>query len=542
MRIPLLIVLACVAPVWSQAAAQEAPVGGWIEDYARMLQLTGQIPMTPLTVRPTALGDLHALSAATGSHAWRAVIEDRTPSVVTGNDFRVQALPSEILTFANTSRPWGWNDGAVWQGKAVTLAAQTGAQARWGPVTLTLAPLITYSANAESDLSPIPVPAGLSPYAYPGVVGGTLDAPQRFGTEPLQRLDWGNTNLRVDLGPVAVGLSHESMWWGPGRRNDILLTNNAPGFWHAHLSLNKPVSVGIGTVSGRWIWGSLRESAFFDTIPANDRRYMTGAAVAFVPRWAKGLELGAARLFLQTWSDPLGVNEILYVVRPVFKRSQATASNPDGEDKQDQVAAVFARWTLPASGLELYGEWAKGDHSADVRDLLVEPEHASAYLLGFQKILAHTPERTWRFGSEMILLGAPRSAVARIPGAGFFYVHHDIRQGYTQRGQVLGAGIGPGSSQLSVALDRFAPWGSAGISVFRTVYDNDRFFRQPNPGSGQNEVEPSVTVHATVFRGAWDFSTALTGSNLLNQWYIQNNDSFNLNVNLSARYHPARAR
>lgn len=542
MRISLLIVLAFAAPVWSQAAAQGTPVGGWIEDYARMLQLTGQIPMTPLTVRPAALGDLQALSAATGSHAWRAVIEDRTPRVVTDKGFRVQALPSEVQTFANTNRPWGWNDGAVWQGKAVTLAAQTGAQARWGRVTLTIAPLITYSANVDFDLSPIPVPTGLSPYAYPVIGGGTLDAPQRFGSEPVQRLDWGNTNLRVDLGPVALGLSHESMWWGPGRRNDILLTNNAPGFWHAHLSLNKPVSVGIGTVSGRWIWGSLRESAFFDTIPSNDRRYMTGAAVAFVPRWAKGLELGAARLFLETWTDPLGVNEILYLVRPVFKRSQASASNPEGDDKQDQVATVFARWTLPASGLELYGEWAKGDHSFDARDLLVEPEHASAYLAGLQKILSHTPERTWRFGSELLLLGGPRSAVARYPGAGFFYVHHEIGQGYTQRGQVLGAGIGPGSSQLSFALDRFAPWGSAGIGFLRTVYDNDRFFRQSNPQSRRNEVEPSVTAHAMVFRGAWDFSASMTGSNLLNKWYIENNDSFNLNVSISARYHPSRAR
>jgi len=544
MRIALVMLLGSVVAGGSPLAAQRIPVGSWVEDYARMMQLTGRIPVTPVTLRPVSDADVRALSTSSAAHVWRAALEARRPVPLAWGGLRIDAQPLELRSYANTSRPWGWNDGAVWQGKGVTVAAQAGADLRWGPVTLTLAPMLTRSSNGDFDLSPLQVPPGLSPYAYPVISGGTMDAPQRFGSSPVQRADWGNSGVRADLGPVAFGLTHESLWWGPGLRNDVLLTNNAPGFWHAHLSLARPVSIGIGTLSGRWIWGSLRESEYFDTLRANDRRYVTGAVVSFTPRWAPGLELGAARLFQETWPEGFGADDVLRFLRPVFKNSQVSANNPTGDDGQDQVAAVFARWALPASGLELYGEWAKGDHSADLRDLFVEPEHASGYLMGLSKILSKGPDRLWRLSSELTLLGAPRTSPLRSPGAGFFYVHTAIPQGYTHRGQVLGAGIGPGSSQLSLSVDRFAPWGRAGLSVLRTVYDNDRYYRRTDLGSDfrSHEVEPSVRAEAMVFRGPWDLTASLTGSILFNEWYIEGNDPRNLNVSLSARYHPAGRR
>lgn len=540
----LLAVLLLTAPNWASLHAQNVPIAGWIEEYARVMQLAGPLPVTRVTVRPAFDGAPRALATSAVAHPWRAAIVDRVSESSNRTGLSVELLPLEVRAVANTGRPWGWNDGAVWQGKGITLAGQGGARARWGRVSLTLAPLVTRSQNADFALSPLAVPAGLSPYAYPVISGGTIDAPQRFGDDPVRRVDWGNSNLRADIGPVAVGLSHESMWWGPGQRNDVLLTNNAPGFWHAHLSLAKPVSIGLGTVTGRWIWGSLRESAFFDTVSANDRRYMTGAAVSFVPRWATGLELGAARLFQRTWPASFGAGDILQLVRPVFKNSQATPDNPSGDDDTDQVAAVFLRWALPASGLELYGEWAKGDHSADVRDLFVEPEHASGYLAGLSKILSHSAERTWRLASELTVLGAPRTTLVRSQGAGFFYVHGSVLQGLTHRGQVLGAGIGPGSSQLSIGVDRFAPWGKVGVTAFRTVYDNDRYYRRPDLGTDfrSHEVEPSVQGEAVFFRGPWDWSASMTWSMLFNQGYVLYNDAPNLNLNIAARYHPARKR
>lgn len=79
MRIALAVVAALLVPCWNLVYAQGNPVGAWVEDYARMLQLTGQIPVTPVTVRPALGGDLASLASTTENHAWRAAIRDRTP-------------------------------------------------------------------------------------------------------------------------------------------------------------------------------------------------------------------------------------------------------------------------------------------------------------------------------------------------------------------------------------------------------------------------------------------------------------------------------
>jgi hypothetical protein len=197
------------------------------------------------------------------------------------------------------------------------------------------------------------------------------------------------------------------------------------------------------------------------------------------------------------------------------------------------------RWVLPASGLELYGEWGKGDHSKDLRDLFVEPEHGSGWLLGFQKALRGTPGSQWKVAGELTLLGAPRTTIVRSPQAGFFYVHNLVPQGYTNRGQVLGAGIGPGASQLMLRVDRFTGWGNAGLGVLRTVYDNDRFYHQSPPlDPFGHEVEPTFFADAFVMRGPWDFAATLSASLLMNAHYIPRDDRWNGNLMLSARYHP----
>jgi hypothetical protein len=241
------------------------------------------------------------------------------------------------------------------------------------------------------------------------------------------------------------------------------------------------------------------------------------------------------------WTTTPGLDELLLVAgRPLLKSRQKTPDNPTGGDTQDQMASVFVRWVLAESGLELYGEWAKGDHNEELYDLMVSPEHGSGYLVGLQKIASHTSERTWRIKMEMLLLGAPRSTFTEFNA--FFYAHDLVRQGYTNRGQILGAGIGPGSSQQSVAVERFSRWGKAGVTLFRTKYDDDRFYRRAGIRDGAHEVEPSISADAMVFRGPWDFTASLAYSDLFNQHYIEGNARKNLNISLGIRYHPLASR
>lgn len=520
----------------SVAGAQSLPVGDPLEDYARVLQLTGSLPLEPVGVRPGPLTGLGAHVAAVSADPWRSHRRGRVPRADVGSGPVVEVLPVELRSTWNSARPWGFNDGALWQGRGGTVAATGGALLRWGPLRAALRPIAIRNENRGFALSPLPRNTGLGPFSYPSGIGQTLDMPQRFGDGAFTTYDLGNSFVRAEAGPVAAGLSNESMWWGPGRRNGMTMSNHAPGFGHVFLGTSRPADIRVGRLYARWVWGRLRESRYFDADPDNDSRYLTGLVATLSPQWIPGLELGAARSFVMAWDGIPALNEALLVFVPLQKARFVTPENPSGDDETDQMASLFFRWAMPTAGFEFYGEWARGDHSRDLRDLYVEPEHASGWMVGFQKAFEVGNDRVWRLASELTLLGSARTTLLRAP-ASAFYVHHIVRQGYTQRGQVLGAGIGPGSSQFFVGLDRFAPWGRAGIGYLRTVYDNNRFYAEPR-SHHTHEVEGTMLAEALVFRGPWDVGFSVAAARLLNKWYVERNDERNVNLQLLLRYHP----
>ncbi len=179
-----------------------------------------------------------------------------------------------------------------------------GAVGRLGPVTVAIQPSLIYTENRSFPLAsslPIPTRSLFANPWYPrrGIGGQSIDLPQRFGSEDFWTIDLGPSYVRADLGPAAVGFSNQNMWWGPAMRNAIVLSDNAPGFLHAFLGTSSPTSIAIGRVEARWIWGRLAESEYFDSDPTNDRRFVTGLVLGFVPKPLPGLHLGAARLFYE---------------------------------------------------------------------------------------------------------------------------------------------------------------------------------------------------------------------------------------------------
>ena len=512
----LLLALCALGPASaaSQAVSPYTMPGDPLVDYARLLQLADSVPADP----------------------WSAAREVRASRLGKAPGLRFELLPAELRGAWNSRRPWGTNDGAIWQGRGATAAFTAGAAFRWGPLSGALHPTVIRNENRGFGLSPLAVPPGLGPWSYPSGIGQTLDMPQRFGDGLFDTFDLGQSFVRAEIGPLAVGLSNENRWWGPGRQNAITMTNNAPGFGHAFLETRRPLDLGIVTVEGEWVWGSLRESRHFDSNVENDRRFFTGITGRLSPKGMKDLELGFTRHFSLYW--PAGgpsSDELLMVFIPMEKVDLITPENPTGDDAADQMASIFFRWKFPRSRTELYGEWGRGDHSRDLRDLLLEPEHASAWLVGLQRAFRVQDQKLWRLSAEFLTLGSARTSSLRAP-ASAFYVHHIVKQGYTQRGQVMGAGIGPGSSQLWLAVDRFAPWGKVGAAFMRTAYDNNRFLAQPRSFTAL-EVEPSFALDALVFRGPLDIQAGATFSRLLNKWYVEGNDETNVNVSIGARYH-----
>lgn len=408
--------------------------------------------------------------------------------------FRFAPLPAVAFVQLNTGYPRLRRDGLAWGGRGMGAALTAGVHARWGPVSGALAPVFVGEENRSFAYRRVGVP-GLSPYAsyfHPGVI----DLPQRFGKEGLAWLHPGQSYLRVDGFGATAGVSTETLRWGPARRNPLLMSGAAPGFFHAFLGTSRPADVGIGRVEVEAIWGRLHESEFFDEDENNDARLLAGLLVAFSPGNA-GLTLGAARSYSRYL--PSGGLPLLELVLGPYVNVR---DNPTGAGADNQLISAFFRWAFPEVGFEVYGEYARDDHWEDLRDLFMEPDHSRAYTVGLQNVFTlREPGRRLRVAAEATNLNSSPTWQSGRGSIVDFYTHSAVRQGHTHRGQHLGAPIGTGSDSQYLAADYMVPRWLVGLHLERVRYDNDayyRYFRYPYT-TGGHDAEWTVALRGGAF-------------------------------------------
>ncbi|MCH7475639.1 MAG: hypothetical protein IIA27_13335, partial [Gemmatimonadetes bacterium] len=445
----------------------------------------------------------------------------------------------EANFFWNSAFPSGQNDGAVWQGRGLTTQLTGGAFVRHGVLTASFRPSLIYTQNREVDLA-VRDPAR-SVFANPWhpLRGSTprIDMPQRFGDSVFTTLDLGETSVRLDWRGAVISASNETMWWGPGARNAIVMSNNAPGFPHLFIGTGRPVDIKVGKVEVLWMWGKLTESEYFDLVDDNDTRFITGVVFNFEPKPLPGFYVGATRVFMiDIPAGGLDLGDYVLVLQGLTKSSQATADNPLGDDERDQLISLFVRWLLPESGFEVYVEWARNDHNADVRDVLLEPGHSEAYTVGFQKVVVLADGRYARLRGELTHLERAKTTILRATPT--YYVHDIVRQGYTQRGQVLGAGIGPGSNSQFLGGDVFTGRGRVGGFFRRHVIDNDALFAivGPTQNFSIHDVAFTFGASAEVFAGEFAISASLEYTRELNRYYDSGNDVTNIGSRFAIRW------
>jgi hypothetical protein len=456
-------------------------------------ELTGAAPVRPqLFLRWSSAPDFVLCQGGRAPHP--STVPDRERP-----DLGVEILPLTERTYLNSAYPDDRNDGALWQGRGISTELTGGVRFRWRFFSAAAAPLLAWQQNRDF-YHPPGTTSGQSPYSNP-FNGGQIDLPLRFGPSAFWTLDPGQSYARVDLHGVAAGVSTENLWWGPGIRNSLLMTNSAPGMLHLFLGTTRPIDIWVGWLEAQMVWGSPRESKWFDANPRNDSRLFTALNVGYEPRWVPGLFLGLTRVYLYAippgglpWSDYLG----LPLIAPFFKNSLKSASNPTGDSPDNQLFSLSLRWVFPESGLEIYGEWGRDDHSASLQDFFTQPEHSQAYMLGLQKVFP-VGARWLRLTLELShTLEVPTSNPPR--GVPIFYNHGYETQGYTSDGQMLGAGIGPQADSQFVAVDLFHEHGRAGLWLER-ILRNDRWFYDH-----VHEIEGEDAEFAVGLRGGWSWA------------------------------------
>lgn len=509
-------------------------VGTELDQYLRLLELTGRLTTPSLVFRPVLPRHVRSGLVSDSAHPWAA----RYPmddTLLASGGLRVMPLEPTVKSVYRSAYPRDVNDGALWAGKGMSGAIEGGFGGMWGPVTFTLYPTIYATANRPFPLAPLG--SSQPAFSYPWR-GGGIDWPQRFGDEAFGRADWGQTSVRLDLAGFTAGLGTENMWWGPAARYPILMSNTAPGFPHLDLGTGRPVHTFLGRAEARFVWGQLDESPYFEVAGVDDRRFFVGLTAALEPRWLPGLTLGIARAFQLPW-DSIRVEDFFVVFQTIFKNA---LGGPDplrrgGDDLRDQVLSLYGRWLLPESGFEVYGEWSRTDHSGDLRDLLLEPEHSRAYMLGAAKAVV-SGTSMWSVRAEAAQVERP-VANALVRGGGDFYVHGIVQQGYTHRGQMLGAAIGPGASSRFLSVDRYTPGGRIGAYAEWVRYDNDAYYDRFTFTTPEgHDVELTLGLSAMRFIGDFTLGGVVAVSRELNRYFAVGNDVTNLHLETRVSWRP----
>lgn len=386
-------------------------------------------------------------------------------------------LAPQFLAVVNSELPFSQNDGSMWAGRGLSTRTSLGWRLESPHVRLIVAPEIVVSANGDwtlfHDYYIPPLPPDRSPYDLPFYVGRfTIDQPMRFGNKRIRRLDPGQSTLMFSAKNLSLGLSNENEWWGPGIRNAIVLSNNAPGFPHLFLRTSHPWQTKLGGIDMRWLVGGLTESAFFDTTSTNNLRSLSAFALTLQPRVNPNLNVGVAR---SVYGAARSWNQVYWRWLDVFSRVQSNdqelADSTLARTGRDHFYSLFARWILPNDGLEIYTELARLRFPSSLRDFFTAPNHTQGYTIGLQWLAPEWRGGAFRFQTEITQL--EQSATFRDRPSASWYTSTRAIQGYTNRGEVIGASIGPGASGQWAAVDYLSPGWRMGIYGARVRWNED---------------------------------------------------------------------
>ncbi|MGI8509531.1 MAG: capsule assembly Wzi family protein [Gemmatimonadaceae bacterium] len=456
--------------------------GGELDNYLRYLETLGRVPLRPWSLRTFSAATVDSLTTVSDAHPWAQswIFQRATGS----RHFAV--LPVTAAVRFNSAFPYGSNDGPIWAARGATTSLQGGVALAWGPLSAVLDPMVFRAENRAFTLQPNGQ-SGIGRFAN-GDFPTEVDRPQRYGDGAYSKFDLGESTVRLDMFGVSAGITTANQWWGPATVFPVILGNNAPGVPQFFLGTEHPTNIWIGRVQARVVYGVERQSDFSpvvgpDTFVNGDlsgrRRFMSGLVATFTPAPIPALELGAARYFHQAWFGSIGSRELRSPFEGILKSSIPQGVAVPGADTQDalknQLASVFARWVLPHSGFEVYGEYGHEDHNYDLRDLAQEPDHSRIAMAGLRKVFEHGGGKFSAFRAEFIDATSP--SLLRHRAEGLIYVHYPLKQGHTQDGQLLGADIGVGSpAGANLAWESYSPSGRTTWYVQRVVQNNQATF------------------------------------------------------------------
>lgn len=508
------------AAVFSQEALKSIE-----EEYYDFLALQGLVERPSLNYRTLSDSKWHLSEEAETSdlNIWKNNNLGTTKKLSKSITFKFYGL--EWFNSYNTKAPYGQNDGALWQGKGYNTSFSTGFRFEGYGFELTLKPQLSWSQNKEFEyITPAYSGSAYSGkadrYGYYGVV--SVDAPQRFGNSSFATFDWGDSEVRYSWNSFTVGAGTQAIWLGPAKLNPILHSNNAPSYPKFDLGLRKTELGNFGAIEGRSWWGKLTESDWFDNDDSNDNTLISGFSFSYsFPGIFKGLTIGLNRTMLSKWEEIDA-----YTLFNIYGKSLRSGGN----DNSDQRFSFTLDWLFTNAGLEMYLEWGRNDFSTNTDYILRYPFHSQGWTGGIEKVFDINDSWKLNLMLEITVLECSDDYERVIDWYSTFYAHHIITQGYTNRGQWLGAGIGTGGNSQYLGANLMHKKGNVLFFIQRRNPDLDYTFhihckeKNPELDSGNQWAEKSI-------RAMLDFG-------LESNYYVTNNIVLNSGIVFINEHNP----
>jgi hypothetical protein len=301
----------------------------------------------------------------------------------------------------------------------------------------------------------------------------------------------GNSSIRLNAGPVSVGVSSENLTWGPSLMNPLIMSSHPGGFMHLSFNSRRPWRTKIGSFEWQWVAAYLEEiNPAYRGLAENylgygpgqtkdQKRYFNGTMLTYHPKWIKGLSMGISRIIQEPELVLMEFPNWNLVFRNIARANDdkefSDALIGSIEDNRDQYGGVFLRWIWAPAHAEFYTEWSRNDAFYNLRDFIQDPEHSRAYTYGFRKLFSYNeqqPLKYWQFVSEYTRLQQPSTSSVRT--AGTWYYHYGYRlSGYNHLGQNLGAPIGSGGNSFMLRISQFKGMRQIGIQLESTRIRSD---------------------------------------------------------------------
>lgn len=469
-----------LASLFTAVHAQEA-LKSTEEEYYDFLSIQGLAERPTLNYRTLSDSEWKLTGeAADGNHVWadnnlgnRFILwQAANPAdnwFVRGIDqsITMKVYGPEWFNSFNAAAPYGQNDGALWQGRGYNTSLTGGIRFEAYGFEATFKPQLSFSQNMAFDIMPSAYDSEYGYFwGYSKNIG--VDAPQRFGNKPFFTYDWGDTEIRWSWHTFTVGFGTQSIWLGPAYLNPLLHSNNAATYPKFDIGLRKQSIVipklgwYLGDIEFRLWTGYLSESEYFDNDSSNDHNMIHGLSFAYSPSFLPGLTVGVNRICLVKWNWA----NLKYII-PMNANTQ-----------EDQKMSLAVNWIFSQIGLEIYGELGIDDFVPKGFPIgyIRYPFHTMTYTVGLAKIIPVKPKRNIYGVIHFEWNNTEMSQDFQLQWPYNFGFHHQITQGYTNRGQWLGSGIGYGGNCQYLDFTLYYPKGNSRLFIVRNNPDNNYIY------------------------------------------------------------------